>query len=365
MSERLSTADLEQTTEWPPKSVVEATRASTVPVAMRAERELRREARERQEQDATRQASSNTETISRLLGKLQSGDSEAPVISDTTVKTVTVAGVVGVAGFTFAVGGVADALALVFQPGLLTLLTFISVAAYFGRHKLAALGVFKRCKMQVDAVELLRPGLVAIHIAGEQLEELQIAPGQLAEWHFAEGTKSLGSSVGYLSCVPRDGTFRVMFLVDDRASSELRLIPKGAKVTAKAPVGLSADLGSKKRSLLIAGGEGIIPIRALFESVPGNVTLLYREGRRSDVLLVDELKQIGQFRKAKMNIIVGSPNRFPAGRQPLCAAHLASAVPDIRARDVYIAGSDRLVSGVVRNLRQLGVPKNQIHVERI
>lgn len=369
MSERLSAAEWQETTEWPPKEVIRAQDVATRSIAAQAERELMRDARTRQTEDANAKAKSTSDITSRLLGKLQSSPStdntDDEPASPAVVRAVGTAAVVSIAAVTFAVGGVADALALALSPMVLLVGTLLAAVAYFGRNHFSKLSFLTKTKMTVESVELIRPGLVAVHVEAENIEDFGVQPGQLAEWSFMDGSKTIGSSNGYLSCVPRDGMFRIMFLVDDAASNALRIIPTGSKVVAKAAEGLSADLGHKRKSLLIAGGEGIIPMRALFEAVPGQVTLLYREGRRTDVLLLDELKQIGQYRKARMNIIVGAPNKFPPGRQPLCTEHLAAVAPDIRKIDVYVAGSDRLVSGVVRNLRELGVPKQQIHVERI
>ncbi len=368
MGERLSTVDLQkQTAEWPPKEVIQAQRAVTQSMAAQAERELRRNARSKQGEAAKSQANS----AQAMVGRLASFTKPASELSSSAKSTVTVAKVVGVtgavaiAGLSFAMAGVGNVLALAAQPMFLGIGLVAAVATYFAGGFFGSMGTSSRFKMLVDDVEFIRPGLIAIHFTGENLEELPVQPGQIAEWQFAGGKLQNGSALGYLSCVPREGTFRVMFLSDDETSEALRVLPAGTKVSVKEPEGLSPNLGTKNKALLIAGGEGIIPMRALFEAVPGQVTLMYREGRRTDVLLLDELKQIGAFRRAKMNIIVGSPARFPAGRQPLCTDHLASAVPDIRHRDVYVAGSDRLVTGVVKNLRQLGVPKSQIHVERV
>ena len=54
----------------------------------------------------------------------------------------------------------------------------------------------------------------------------------------------------------------------------------------------------------------------------------------------------------------------PAVPDRLAPRELAALVPDIADRDVFLCGPPPMMNAVLRNLRELGVPKPQIHFER-
>jgi predicted ferric reductase len=58
---------------------------------------------------------------------------------------------------------------------------------------------------------------------------------------------------------------------------DLRTLPVGARVVAEGPFGVfTSDARHRDKTLLIAGGIGITPLRALLDELDGDVTLLYR-----------------------------------------------------------------------------------------
>jgi ferredoxin-NADP reductase len=117
--------------------------------------------------------------------------------------------------------------------------------------------------------------------------------------------------------------------------------------------------------LLIAGGIGITPLRALLEQMPaprGAVTLIYRASRWEDVVFRDELDALAKSKGARVHYLIG--RRVELRRDPLDARHLAHNVPDIAERDIYICGPAGMIRTVRRNLRQLGVPAAHVHEEQ-
>jgi ferredoxin-NADP reductase len=136
-------------------------------------------------------------------------------------------------------------------------------------------------------------------------------------------------------------------------------------VLAEGPYGaLTAAQRRNRKVLLIAGGIGITPLRALFESLPGgpgDVRLLYRVSRDGDAVFRNELATIAQHRGAGLHLLSGS--RAELGYDPLSAERLAITVPDLRAHDVYVCGPDGMTRAVVASLRKAGVPRRHIHHE--
>ena len=116
---------------------------------------------------------------------------------------------------------------------------------------------------------------------------------------------------------------------------------------------------------MIAGGIGIVPLRALLESlaaVPGDLTLLYRASGPEDVVFRSELDLLAQHRGAAVHYLVG--RREELGFDPLAAERIRALVPDIKEHDVYVCGPDGMMDAVTAQLRALGLPGSRLHAER-
>ena len=115
--------------------------------------------------------------------------------------------------------------------------------------------------------------------------------------------------------------------------------------------------------LLIAGGVGITPLRALFETLDvgrGRLTLLYRASRPSDVVFRAELEEIARRRGAEIVWMVGSSST-PA--LAMTGDNVRRLVPDVAERDVYLCASPGLSRAVRTALRDAGLPARRLHEE--
>ena len=105
----------------------------------------------------------------------------------------------------------------------------------------------------------------------------------------------------------------------------LRELPPGTRVVTEGPYGaLTEAVRSRRKVLLIAGGVGITPLRALLESLParpGDLTLIYRVSSMRDAVFRHELEQLAQRRGAQVWFVAGSRARL--GEDPLSAAALS------------------------------------------
>ena len=139
----------------------------------------------------------------------------------------------------------------------------------------------------------------------------------------------------------------------------------GTRVIAEGPYGaMTAARRSRRKVLLIAGGVGVTPIRALFETVPaapGELTVVYRASQDSDVLFRDELLALAADRAARLHIVTG--HRADLGHDPLSGRALAANVPDLADHDVYICGPAGMTANVAAALRAVKVPRRRIHSE--
>ncbi|MEV4711605.1 hypothetical protein [Micromonospora sp. NPDC049374] len=119
----------------------------------------------------------------------------------------------------------------------------------------------------------------------------------------------------------------------------------GTRVYAEGPYGALTTAGrTRENALLIAGGIGITPIRALLEDpeLTGDVVVLYRARTPADAVLIGELRNLVQARGARLHLLTG---RTADGSQPFSPESLRGLVPDIAERDVYLCGPPAKLRG--------------------
>jgi ferredoxin-NADP reductase len=231
---------------------------------------------------------------------------------------------------------------------------FVTPASQAARHR-----------MRVISVQREAPGVVSVVIGGRHLQELRAESGQFFRWRFLARGLWWVSSPYSLSAPPEPGRLRITVKALGEHSHALARLRPGTRVLAEGPYGaLTSAVRSKRRVLLIAGGVGITPMRALFQTLParpGDLTLVYRASEPGDVVFRDELERLARARGARLFFVVG--RRADLGKDPLSAATLRARIPGLDQHDVYVCGPAGMTSTVIRELRAAGVHRRHIHHE--
>jgi predicted ferric reductase len=218
-----------------------------------------------------------------------------------------------------------------------------------------------RHRLRVESVHREAPGVYSVVVRGRGLEELGARPGQFFRWRFFGQGMGWTSTPYSLSAPPRPDLLRITVKALGDHSAAVSLLRPGTRVWAEGPYGsLTADRQTAHRSLLIAGGVGITPLRALFETLPGEVTLLYRARTAEDLALGGELEAIARWRGAK---VLYALNGAHGERPALTADALRATFPDLSGHDVYICGPHGFAQDLYGALRAAGVPDRRIHHE--
>ncbi|MBC7267223.1 MAG: ferredoxin reductase family protein [Streptomyces sp.] len=221
-----------------------------------------------------------------------------------------------------------------------------------------------RHRMRVEAVIEETPGIVSVLISGRKLHRMGAEAGQFFRWRFLAPGMRFSSHPYSLSAAPRPGMLRITVKAIGDHSTRLRDLEPGTRVWAEGPYGaLTAARRSRGKVLLVAGGVGITPMRALFETLPGasgDITLLYRANSTHDLALWDELAAIADERGARLMYAVNSPD----GERPdISAESLRRKIPDVERHDVFLCGPPGFAQSVYEALRGAGVPARRIHHE--
>ena len=243
---------------------------------------------------------------------------------------------------------------------------YIAVGALLLWHRiLTPLRQALRHRMRVAQVYAEGPGVVSIVISGRHLEELATEPGQFFRWRFLTKDSWWAANPFSLSAPAASNSVRITVKDLGEHSHQLRYLRAGTRVVAEGPYGaFTARLRRSRKVLLLGGGVGITPLRALFETLegaPGEVLMMYRASSESDVLFRSELDSIAAARGTRVHYAVGP--RRSGNANPLSARRLLAAVPDLAHRDVYLCGPPGMTAETIKGLRAAGIRPRQIHHE--
>jgi predicted ferric reductase len=240
------------------------------------------------------------------------------------------------------------------------------IASVVAFRVVAPLRLSLRHDLRVDRVVQEAPGVVSVYVTGRDLHDFPARAGQYFLWRFMTGDGWWHAHPFSLSAPPNGDYLRVTIrAVGEHTHSVARLTP-GTRVVVEGPYGIFTALRrTRPRVLLVAGGIGITPLRALLDEMPrgkGAVTLLYRARSWEQVIFRDELDALVAEHGGTVHYIVGRRG-FEVHVEPFAPRFIRQAVPDVQQRDVFLCGPSSMEDAVEHSLETLGVPPRQIHRE--
>lgn len=212
------------------------------------------------------------------------------------------------------------------------------------------------------------PDVVSVHIGGRRLDRLPARAGQFFLWRFVAKGLWTQAHPYSLSAMPNGKTLRITVKALGDGSAALRNLRVGTRVLAEGPYGaFTAERCTRRGVLLIGGGVGVTPIRALLEEFSRtrhDIVVLYRIRDRQDAVLVPELQWLAQLVGAQLHIVIGPATAVGRHGPIMGPEHIAALVPGVRHRDVFLCGPPGMTDAVLGALRVLEVPRDRCHTER-
>ena len=220
-----------------------------------------------------------------------------------------------------------------------------------------------RHNLVVEKVIVEAPGLISVIMRGRNLKGLAAEGGQFFGWRFLTRGHFLMSHPYSLSAAPTDNHLRITIKDLGDHSRATRFIKKGTRVFVEGPYGaFTAGRATQPHVVMVGGGVGITPIRALMDEFKNGVQMdvFYRVSKKEELILKDELDYLeaNSNGMTRVHYMVGSRKEFP-----MTADFLKSYAPRIADSDIYICGPEALVETVRHAAEELGVPKNRFHDE--
>jgi predicted ferric reductase len=242
------------------------------------------------------------------------------------------------------------------------LYVFVIVCLVWGRV-IEPLWLNLRHRLRVIGIDTEGPRMVSIYIGGRRLDRLDAQAGQYFRWRFLSRGAWWQAHPFSLSAAPNSAWLRITVKEVGDHTRDLRYLKRGVRVIAEGPSGtFTAEHRLHHGALLIAGGSGIAPIRALLDVLPADTVLLFRATSEAELTFRDELDELADERGVRVWYVVGSRDE-PGPRRAFSPRGMRELVPDVRRRDVYMCGPDGLLTGSRRTLRRLRVPRRQIHLD--
>ena len=223
--------------------------------------------------------------------------------------------------------------------------------------------VIKSLRHQIKVEQIVQeaPGIYSVIMRGRALDRLGAQGGQFFGWRFLTRGQWWISHPYSLSAAPTDHYMRVTIKELGDHSSLIKRIKKGTRVFFEGPYGtFTASRSSRGHALLIGGGVGITPIRAILEEfdVTKEIDVIFRASRQEDLVFQKELDEIARARGARVHYLVGS--RLV---HPMTARYIEKYVPAFRDSDIYVCGPTALVDAVRDAAKSVGIPKDRFHDE--
>lgn len=221
-----------------------------------------------------------------------------------------------------------------------------------------------RHQVRVHSVVEETPGVISVYLTGRNLGALDVHGGQYFLWRFLTSDLWWRAHPYSVSSGPNGSFLRLTVRQVGEHSRSLAHLAPGTRVFIEGPYGRfhvaeHGELGDQPL-LLVAGGVGVAPVRAILEELGprAGTVVLYRVRSHDDVLFRGEFEQMVASFGATVYVLSGSRHE-----QPVTAARIAQLVPDAGRRTVFVCGPEDLLASVRTAADGLGIPADRVHAE--
>lgn len=218
----------------------------------------------------------------------------------------------------------------------------------------------------VERIILEAPDVVSLYISGQSITNYKFQAGQFANLTFLS-KKHFFTHPFSFSAAPGQKEIRFSIKASGDFTNKISDLPLKTRVVIDGPLGqLTQKASSRNKYLLLGGGIGITPLRALAEELSNksrDTILIYGARTPNDLIFKNELEKL----KIKIFFLLSRSKEKPAanfehGR--MNHEKISRLVPDFLQREIYLCGPDEMIVNVKRELIKSGISKKQIHFER-
>jgi predicted ferric reductase len=224
-----------------------------------------------------------------------------------------------------------------------------------------------RHRPRVAAIVPEADGVFSLHVEGRDLGRLAVRSGQFFVIRALTRSDWMHGHPFSISAAPNGAWLRFTIKEFGEGTRALRGLRPGTPLLLEGPYGaMHSARRTGRRLLLVAGGIGIAPIRAMAEAFafgPAEMDLVYRARDPRDVALQGELEALAARRGFRLHLVTGRRGDPGVGDDPVGPAELQRLVPDAADRDIYLCGPNALMEHTRSALLSLGANPARINLE--
>ncbi len=225
---------------------------------------------------------------------------------------------------------------------------------------------FQKFQFRIDRVASEAPDVHSIYLKGRNLKAFRYKPGQFANLFFLQKGMLFAHPFSF-SLPPGGADIRFTIRGAGDFTSRINNLRAGTRVILDGPLGIfTPEIAQTNKFLLIAGGIGITPIRAMIEPLAtagADVVVLYANRTERDIVFKDELLALQRRQPFKLYFFL---EQHQSGHEPgrIDGGHIKEYVSDYMERDVYFCGPPAMTEAMHHIVSGLGVPPARIHFEK-
>ena len=225
---------------------------------------------------------------------------------------------------------------------------------------------FYEHRFYVDRLVPETHDVTSVYIKGKDMQLFHFQPGQFSHYNFLQ--KGMWFTHPFSFSVAPNGKFlRFSVKASGDYTTKIDQLKIGTPVIIDGPLGVFTESrANTDKFLFIAGGIGITPIRALIESLAQkekDLILLYANRSEKDIAFLEELQELSRHHHIIIsNVLESAPQNYEQGR--IDREKIERLVPDVKTREVFLCGPLPMMASILNILKDLGLPKTQIHFEK-
>lgn len=228
--------------------------------------------------------------------------------------------------------------------------------------------LFRKHRFAISRIVRETTNTISVYIKGKQLHAFSIQPGQFMIVRFLSEKFWFEAHPFSLSKPHSSNELRITIRELGDFTRRVKDIPLGTKVLIEGPYGVFTHTEKTlPKILLIAGGIGITPLRALAEEMgvlKKDVLLLYGSRASKDIVFKEELDALGDKYCLRVIHVLSEKNEHGLEGGYINEEKINRLAPDLLEREVYLCGPVQMVDGIITVLLRLGVKQENIHYER-
>jgi predicted ferric reductase len=224
---------------------------------------------------------------------------------------------------------------------------------------------FAQHRFRIDRIVSESDDVTSVYLTGRRLERFSFRAGQYANVAFLTKAQWVPHPFSF-SAAPNGRFLRISIKAVGDFTRRIRQLAPGSLVMLEGPLGAFTTGGAIGRKyLMVAGGIGITPIRALIESLAVcncDVVLMYAVQTVNDLVFAAELRALTPRCHFILSQAFTANNGYERGR--IDRAMIERLVPDVHEREAFVCGPPPMMKAVISALRAFRVSESRIHYER-